>query len=247
MIDQLERRFYRADGSRSGRLLALDHHHLDAKRARCGDLGIGRCAAGILADDHCDIVFMQQSGFIARVERSARQNIAAVRHFERRNHRINAAHEIGMLRHGRELPGFLPPDRQEHATRRAVQCFDRARDIGHGNPSVALLPFPARTAEAENRRPASFGCRCCIGGNPVRKRMGGINEQIDPFVSQVINETIGATKTTNTRRQGQGFRIHRATRERDRRLNVSAQRQTLGQLPRFGRAAEDQDAVLAHG
>ena len=247
MIHELKRRFWCADGFHVGGFHALDHYHLDAERVCGRDLGVGSGATGILADDDIDLVLPQQAGFIALVERSAREDVAAVRHIERRNDRVDATDQIGMLWRRRELAGFLPPDRQEHTARSLAQRTDCARDIGHGKPSVSFLPLPTRTAKCEDRRPGTFGGFSRIGRNLVREGVRGIDQQIHPFVSQVTNESIDAAKAADSRRQGQGFRIHGAAGKRNRRLDIPARRQTLGQLPRFRRAAEDQYAVLAHG
>ena len=80
MIDQFERCL---DSRRPSRHPAgcgrRDHDHLDAERARRGDLAVGRVAAAVLGDDDVDAMcFASRVALVGLVERAARQDVARV-------------------------------------------------------------------------------------------------------------------------------------------------------------------------
>ena len=75
-------------------------------------------------------------------ERPARKDIGRIRHAKRRLDRIDAAHEIGMLRRGLERRQFLPAEREEDpARRRAKQRGGLGRTVD-GRPAVARTAAP---------------------------------------------------------------------------------------------------------
>lgn len=251
MIDQRHRRLDRADGGDAGRLLALDHDHIDPEFAGRRDLAIGGAAAGILGDNDVDVAPGQQSCFVGFAEWPAGENVAAIRCGKRRIDRIDAAHEIAVPGGRREAAGFLPADSEEDAARLAAECGDRRIDICDPRPAIAGERFPGRTAEHKERNARSFGRAGGIGRDLVREGMRGIDKQVDLFLGQVLNEPLDAAKTAYPGRQGQGLGIRRASGKRDHCLDILPLRQPLGQPTRFGRAAEDQDTGfgtgLAHG
>lgn len=247
MIDEIKRRRDRADGGYAGRLATLDHDDLDAKLASRPYLRIGCRSAGILCDDSVDAVFTQHSPFVVEFERSAGQNVVAVRYGERRIDGIDAAHEIVMLRGRSEAAGLLPPDGEEDAPRDRTKCADRGVDVIDARPAVATFCLPFRAAERKNRNRRPFGGLGGVRRDHVGEWMGGIDEQRNVFFSQVINQSIDAAEAADAGRQRQRFGIDRAAGKRYGRVAIAALRQGFRQSARLGRAAEDENMRIAHG
>lgn len=247
MIDQRQRRFDRIDGGNAGRRPALDQDDLEAEFARGRDLGIGGTATGILGHDNVDAVLVQKVYFAGYVKRTAGQNVAAVGHGERRSDRIDTAHDIAVLRRRRESSGLLPANGQKDPARLLPKCRDRGIDVIHPRPSVAGNGLPCGTTKREKWNTRALGCLRRVSRNLVRKGMGGVNEQIDAFLCQITNQSVGASEAANAGRQGQGLGIGSPSGERYHRGDILALRQPFGQPSRLGRAAQDQDAVLVHG
>lgn len=247
MIHEFERRLDRADGGDAGWLAALDHDDLDAQRPGRGDLAICGAAAGILADDDVDALVLQQLPLIRFGEWAACENVAAVGNGERWIDRVDAADEVAVLRHGGKARHFLPADCKEDAARCVAECDGRGADIVNARPPVARDRFPGRAAQCKERNARLPGSFRRIGGDPVGEGMGRVDEQVDVFFNQVINQSFDAAKSADPRRQGQGLRVDRPAGQRDGRRDVLALRQLFSQAAGLGRSAQNQDMVPAHG
>ena len=251
MIDETERRLDRADSGDTGWLPALDHDHLQTELSGDNDLGPGGATAGILRHDHVDSMLGEQIQFAGFIEGAAGENIVAVWHGERRIDRIDAAHEIAMLRSRRESTRFLPADGEEDAARLLPNCGDGGTDIGHPRPAVPGRRFPRWAAKREDRNARPLGCLRGIGRDLVGEGMRGVDDQPDLFLSQIINQPLDTSEAADPCRQGQGFGVDGAPGQRDDRLDILAQRrspgQSLSQSARLGRATQNQDAGFAHG
>lgn len=247
MIDEIKRRLDRADGGNARRWTALDHDHLDAERSRGRDLAIGGAAAGILGDDDVDLFVLEQLPFAVLIEGTAGQNVTAVANGKRRLDRIDAADEIAVLGRRRKAPGFLSADGEENAARRGAERRHGGIDAFHAGPSVTLDSLPSRPAQRKDRHPRCFSGNRRILGNPVGERMGRIHEQVDAFLSQIIDQALDTAEAADPGRQGQGPRIRRAAGKRNRRVDITARCDSFRQRAGLGRAAENQDTVLAHG
>lgn len=246
MIDEIKRRPDSTDGGDAGRLAALDHHDLDSEVARGLDLGIGHRPARIFRDHHVDAVFLQQAPFVIDVEWSAGQQVAAIGHVEWRIDRIDAAHEIGMLRGAGEAAGLLATDGEEDTPRRRTQHADRGIDVGDAGPSVGGILLPLGTPQRKDRSAGSLGRHRGVGGDAIGKRMRGVNQQVDIFLSQVINQPFDAAEAANAGRQGQGFWVDRPSGKRYRGTEIVALGEGFGQSARFRRAAENENFGIAH-
>lgn len=234
------------DGEDTGRHLPLDHHDLDAQRPRCRDFSIGCAAATVLADDDIDAVFDQKGVFVRLVEWPGCQDVLAIGHRERRIDGIDAAHQIEVLRRAAELVGLLSADGEKDAPWRRAQRSDGRFDIGDRNPVVTVLPRPIRTAEREDRHTGESRGIGSIGGNLVGERMRRIDDQRNILLSDIVCEAVRAAKTTDARFDGQRAGMYRSSGQRNDRMIVVAARQPLGQLSRFGGAAEYQDSGSLH-
>lgn len=247
MIDQVKRRLDRSHGGDARRRAALDHDDLHSQCASSRELAISGVSAGILGHDNVDAFRLQQSSFAGFAERTACENVSTIGYIERRIDRIDAANKIPVLGRSRETARFLPADGEKNPTRGIAKRLNRLINIAYTCPAITIDLIPGRAAQGEDWNTAAHCRRGRIGGNLVGKGMRRIDQKIDPFFSQVINQSIGAAKAADTRRQGQGLGVDRTAGQRDHRRNIIASGQFLGQLARLGRAAEDQDTVLGHG
>ena len=247
MIQERQRRLDGADGGNAGRRTTLDHDDLDAERPGRSDLRIGCAAAGVLGHHDIDAFALQQLSFVRLAERATRENVAAAGNGKRRVDRIDAADDIAVLGSGRKAAGFLSADGEKDTARRGAERHDRGIDISDARPPVAVDSVPGRSAKRKERNVRVLRGGHGVGGYPVREGMSRIHEQSDALLSQVINQALGAAEAADPGRQGQGPGIHGAAGKRNRRIDVAARRQPLRQRAGLGRAAENQDTVLAHG
>lgn len=247
MIDQRHCRLDRADGGNAERRTALDHDDLDAERTRSSDLRISGAATGILGDDDLDALVVQQLPFVGFVEGTACEDVTAVGNGKRRVDRINAADKIAVLRSSGEAPGLLSADGEEDTAGRGTERRDGGVDAVDASPSVTIDNLPGRATQRKEWNLHSFSGGRRVGRDLVGERMGRVDEQVDTFLSQVINQALGATEAADAGRQGQGLGIRGSPGKRNRRVDIVAQRQSFRQRACLGRATEDQDTVLAHG
>ena len=77
MIEPGDRVLDRRDRGSIGRRRPAQHDHVDAERARRGDLAVGRGAAAVLGDHHVDAMRGQQRVIVGFAERAAAGDIAA--------------------------------------------------------------------------------------------------------------------------------------------------------------------------
>src|SRR5690606_9475397 len=107
MIDPGDRLFDGLDALRLGKRRAADHDHGEAKRPRRRDLGVGRLATAVAADDPLDGMRRKQRAVAVLVERAARDDIFRARQLRSRLDWIDAANEIGVLRRRLERRDLL--------------------------------------------------------------------------------------------------------------------------------------------
>lgn len=247
MIDEAERVFDGVRRADLGRLLTLDHDHLDAPLP-CGcDLAIGRRATAVLGDDHVDVVPLQQFALGLFLEGAGGEDVTGLGNIERRGDGIDAADDVAMLRRIVEMEGFLPSYRKEDA---AGRCADRRNSLGNRGdtgPAVAGLLLPDGTAEREKGDAGRSRRNQRIVRNPRGKGMRRIDQEIKFFVRQESGESVTAAEATAANRDRLGHGLGRAPRQRQMQIPIVTLRQGSRQLPRFRRAAEDQDTVSAHG
>ena len=246
MIDKGERFFDGTYGADIGRLLALDHDNLDAKPTRRRDLAVGRLAAAVLGDDDLDLVVHQKLPFRLFLERAGSEQVTRMGNAKRRCNRIDTADQIVVLRRAFEVESLLPADREEDASRRFAQrpgCFGNR---GNADPAVARLPFPAGTSQCEEGDFGSLRRHRRVLRNPSREGMRRVDHQVEFFRLEEFGKAVAAAEAAAAHgyRLGQGLR--RPSGQRQQQVAIRAIRQGRRQVPRFGRSAENQDAVFAH-
>lgn len=229
----------------SGKLWPAQHHNLDAERTRRGNLAVGRLTPAVLADDRFDPVGEQQLALGGFGERAACNQITRVRHGERRIDRIDAAHEIMVLRCRRERREFLAAEREKDAARCGPERSHRSGDICNFGPAIAPRRLPSSPPQREQPHPGGRS-----GTSRVRRNRGGvrvrrIDQRGDAFGTQISGEPFGAAKSADPHRHRLRSRRCGAAGERQRDRRVGAPAQAFGEPARFKRPAEDEDAV--HG
>ena len=246
MIDKGERFFDGTHGADIGRLLALDHYHLDAKAARRRDLAVGRLAAAVLGDDDLDLVDHQKLPFRLFLERAGSEQVTRMANAKRRRDRIDTADQIVVLRRAFEVEGLLPADGEEDASRRLAQHAGCFGNRGNAGPAVAGSPFPAGTSQREEGDFGSLRRHRRVLRNPCREGMRRVDHQVEFFRLEECGKAVAAAKAAAAHgcRLGQG--LGRSSGQRQQQVAIRAIRQGGRQVPRFGRSAENQDAVFAH-
>ena len=247
MIDPIERSVYRFDHRQAGGLRALDHDHLDSEPPRCLDLPIGRVTAAVLGDDHLDSMPLQHLQLIVQAERTPAVDVADVRHGQRRFDGIDAADPVMMLRRRVRLMRLLPASRKEDTQRLGAKCSDGLRNAMYGKPVIAFDRHPRRTAQRKGRNSALSSRLRGIGGDAGREGMGGIDHQIDLFIDDIAGKSLCAPETAAAHRNGLRRRIGGSSGKRQNNIEITARGKRPRQRSGLGRAAEDQNADLAHG
>lgn len=240
-------RFYGRSGAMPViRLHSLDKHDGQAKNACSDDLGVGGIAAGILADDHLDLMFAKQGNLVLHREGPAGQQIFDMRRIERRIDRIDAAHEIVVLRRGVEGLGLLPADGKEHATRAIPQ---RGNGIGHrsnARPAIAVRLVPAKPFQPEKRNAGLVTGGTSICGNLPGEGMRGVDQKLDRLRAEIIDKAGNTAKAAAAHRHGLRGGIDRAAGKRERHGKVVATGKACSQFAGFRRSAQYEDVSLVH-
>lgn len=247
MIDPIERSVYRFDHRQPGGLRALDHDHLDSELPCRLYLPVGRVTAAVLGDDRLDSMPLQHLQLVLQAERAAAVDVADVRHGQRRLDGIDAADPVMMLPRRVRLMRLLPASRKEDTQRLGAKCSDGLRNAMYGKPVIAFDRHPRRTAQCKGRHSALNSRLRGIGGNAGREGMGGIDHQIDLFIDDIADKPLCATETAAAHRNGLRRRIGGSSGKRQNNVEISARGKRRRQRSGLGRAAEDQNADLAHG
>lgn len=228
---------------RQGR--TAEHDHLNAEFARGFDLGIGRGAATILANDHVNAVSFQHLPFGRSVERPASENIGRIRHREWGLDRIDTADEIAMLRRLLEGQKLLTAKRKEHTARRAAQGSDSFAAAVNQCPAVAGNRLPCRPSQRQQRH-ARKPRRCGSAGRNLR-RVGvrRIDYQIDAMFANIGGQPFRSAEAARTCGHALLDWPLGATGKRERNGQRIMRGKFPGQLAGFGGTTEYQDG-FAH-
>ena len=247
MIDPIERSFNSFDRRQAGCLGALDHDHLDVELPRSFNLRIGGIATAILGDDHLDAMPTQHLQLILQPERPPAVDVTDIRRRQRRLDRIDAADPIVVMRRGIGIMSLLPPGCQEHPQGYWAKRRDRLWNTLHGKPIIASDRRPGQSAQGKGRNAALSHGLCGIGGDAGRERMGCVDHQIDPFITQIADKTLRAAEATTAHRDWLRSRISGSAGQRQDNVKIGAGGKRQRQRAGLRRAAQDQNASLAHG
>jgi len=221
------------------------HDHRQAENARRRDLAVGRRAAAVLCHDDIDAMVVQEPALIGFVERTTAGHINGMRHGERRDHRVDAAHHIVMLRgvdKGRDL---LAAEGNEDTARCVAERPYDSRNVVDFDPAIPRNRDPAGSTQGQQLNSRPPGGVPCVRRNYGRIRMGRIDEHIDFLVNEIIRQAFGAAETADPHRNRLQRRSSRAARERQRHCQVDPLGQPFGEPTRFRGAAENEDSHAA--
>jgi hypothetical protein len=238
MIQPEDGILHRLDGRHGGQSRSAQHDDLNSKRSRRRDLAVGRVAAAVLADNEFRAMLLQQRAFFGLGEWAACHNIARIGQHERRLDRIDAAHNIPMLRGGGECRDLLPADCEKHSARSASKRADCVGDVVDLDPSVACERGPRWPSQRQHIGPRSrggFGRMVRYDGSVG---MGCVDQHFDALYGKVGGEAFDAAKSADPHRHRLRAGPGGPAGERQRYAKISAARQPFGQLPRFDRASE---------
>ena len=233
-------------GGHPAAFAAVDHDDRQAERAGGADLGIGRLAAAVLGDDHVDEVLAQKGDLVVDGEGAAGKQVVDRGRGEGWLDRIDAAHQIMMLRSGLEVEGLLPADGEEHAQRCASERGDRIRERGDARPAIARGRLPSGALEADERGAGLRGGALGIGRNLPGEGVGRVDQQVDAVALKKGRQSRGPTESAGAHRSGLRRRIGRPAGERQRDIEIGTQRQPARQIAGLGGAAQNEDASLVH-
>ena len=218
-----------------------------AALSACGDdFSLRGLATGILADDHIDPVDAQQGDLVLHGEGAAGEQVFDIGRIERRIDRIDAAHEIVVLRSRVEGLRLLPADGQEDTARRRAKCCHRIGNRRDARPAVAGNLYPAEPFQLQKRDAGDGACRAGIGGNLFGEGMRGVDQKINRMRCKIGRKALGAAEAAGAHRHGLRRGIERAAGERQRDGEIGTFAKVAGQVARFRRAAQNEDASLVH-
>lgn len=221
-------------------LRPVDHDDRQAEPSRCFDLAIARAAAGVFRDHRLDAVFFQHADFVVQRKGAARGNIARMRQFQWRLHRVDAADEIVVMGRGFERKKLLSAEREKRAPAFAAERGDSLFDAVHLMPPVSRLALPGRTRKDDQR---NFGKPCGLNGigrNLRRIGMGGVHQNIEILCANEIRETARAAKTAAAHRHRLFDRRERAAGHGEQNSVAGFFGQPAGQNAGIRRAAKDE-------
>jgi hypothetical protein len=217
------------------------HDHLNAECTRRGDLAISRGTATVLGYDDFDLVLCHQRAVIRFAERPARSDVGDMRKPQRRVHRIDAADQITVLRRACKGREFVAADGDEYVAVFLSDSVNRHVDVVDLDPSVARNCAPGRPPQSHKCHEGFARRRDGILRDNMCVRMRGVDQRVDALRGEIGGQPLGAAKAADADRYRVRNRRSRAAGERQRHVKAGAASKPCRQLPRFRRAAEDED------
>lgn len=182
-------------------LRAVNHDHGQTKGARRGNLGIGPGPACVLRHDNLDPIALHQRAVDLNLEGATVHDHFGAGKGQPAFRRIDQPQQVEMLRIWREILQVHPPHGQHHTGGRTLQRRDRRRDIGLAGPVIALLRFPFRSGQRDERH-ADLG----TGGHRVaahlhREWMCRVDHMSNPRLAQIGDQPRDTAKAPHSLRQ----------------------------------------------
>lgn len=225
---------------------AVDHDHRNSKRAGSFDFRKGRRTAGVFRDDHLDPVALQHVNFIGKRKGSTRRDVARIRNFKRRFHRIDAADQIAVLGRGFKGQELLSAKRQKSVCAGGTQCGGCFLDASHVQPTVALPRNPGQARQSDKSDACYISSPYGIGRNARRIRMRRIHQQIETFLGNIARQALCAAKAAGAHRDGLLDRVLRAARHGQQNSVAGVFGELSSQNAGIRRTAENEDGAC-HG
>lgn len=222
----------------------VHHDNRQAQPARCVQLGLGTCSAGVLGHHQVHPVPAHQRGVAFLVERTARDDDGVLRQWWQGGWRIDEPQDVMVLRLEREFRELHATQRQHDDLRRSVQCGDCRAHIGHRMPAVAGARTPGRPGQRQQGHARLRGGGNGIAAHLSGKGMGGVDDVGDGVIMQILHKTCHATEAADA--HGDWLRFGLADPAGIRQDSTLAPLgQATCQRAGFEGATKDQD--IAHG
>lgn len=244
-IEPRQRFLHRGDGldRRTGR--SRDHHHLDAERTGGGDFSVGVLATAVLGEHDIDTVSDEQIALGGFRERAARLDIVGGRDVQPWLDRINAPHEVAVLRGGFKRVDLVAAERCEHAVGGRSEGEDGLRDAACFTPPVAGLPFPWWAAESEQRDAGCLRGPMRVPRHGGGEGMGGVDQGVHGVLGKMGFEPFHPAEAAAPAWQSERQRVARAAGKRHAGVEFRTRRDRLGEVSRLAGAAENEDAEFS--
>lgn len=235
-------------GDRAGRAPARsrDHHDRQAEVPCGGNLAVGRGTAAVLRHHHVDAMRDEQASLGSGIEGAALQQAQRARYRLSRIDRIDAAHDVAVLRMLPEGHQFLTSDGEEDRARALAETCGCLGHAASRDPVVAVDRLPRRALENDQRHARHIGRPARVGGNPGRVGMSGVDQQVDALIAQKLRKAFDTAEASDTQASRLSQRAGGAPRQRQGHVEVAARNETFGKLARLAGAAEYQDRGDAH-
>lgn len=210
--------------------------------SRRQQLGLSGEAAGIFAHHSVDTMLAQQAEFVIEIKRPAFGEPDGFGQRLRHN-RINAAHQIKMLRRCGIGRHFQPADGEENSPWPGAQGGDDAGMVIIFLPVIARPGLPGRTAQGQDRYATDRRSFRGMKRHHAGKRMGGIHQGSDLLHPQPLHQAGNAAKAADAiRNASRQLRLAGAAGQRQSGLEERFIGQKLYQFAGFAGAAKNEGA-----
>ena len=223
-------------------LRAAQHDHRQIKRARGGDLAIARIPSAVSADDDLNGMLLHQGAILSLREWSAGIDVHSVRDGERRIDRIDAAHDIVVLRRADEGRKVLATEGNEDVVRRAADRPHRGLRIIDFDPAIAGHGCPGSAMQRQYGNAGECGSACRIGRDDGGIGVGCIDQRLDSLDANMMGKSLRPAEAADAHGDGLRKRRRRSAGQRERDGEGCARREHFRKTPRLRRAAENEDA-----
>lgn len=247
MIDRSHRLLDGADGVQRARMGALHHEDGQPEGAGGRDLAVGRLTAAVLGDENLDAAVAEQAMLGSLVERSAVENILCTRQPGVRSDRIDAAHDVSVLRRAAERRELLPADGKEHSSRCHTERVSGRRDARDLDPAIAFRSLPGRALQHDERHAGRLRGHFRVVGDSICERMGCIDQHVDLVAAHIVGETVSAAESPDADLARLRQRCSRTTGKRERDAERAAPLELFGKPSRFAGATQNENVRDRHG
>lgn len=221
----------------------LEHEYRYTKRAGRGNFAVRGGTTAVLGHDSVDRIRSKQCLIGGLGKGAARENVAGVRHIERRIHRVNTSNEVVMLRSTREWTQLLASNGEENAPRTAAKCPHGTRRVRDVDPKVSVHGLPRRSAQPQDRNASLYGCQRCVGRDCFRVRVCSVYQKVNVVGLQIRRKTFGAAKSADSYGSSLRCRGCGTTSQRNR-CGKRASGKRRGELAGLGSSSQNQDVRL---
>ena len=224
----------------SGPRRPRDDDHRQPALARGGELGLCHRPAGVLRDDHVELVAVDQPELAGDGERAAVQQQRMVRRQRGGVGRLDAAHEKERVAHGGERCEALAPGREEHAPAGRRQQRGGVLERRHLMPFDRAFALERRSLEAQQR---GVGPRARGERRPrhaLGERVRGVDHRLDALLPDIGGETFGAAEAADAHLAPRQPRLSDPSRERRDHAHARAVVERRRQRACLARSAQDE-------